>query len=616
MDRLLRRIAYVLQRHRRENDLDDELRFHLEMKRRELEARGLDTETAARGARRAVGNVPLTRNRVRDVWVWPWLQEALQDLLYGARALRGNPGLTATIILTLALGIGVNTSTLAVAYSTLWKPLPYGAPDRLVLVTLEGRGGEHFGIELSELEDWITRLGSLAGAAGYYSRELTLRGFGDARPIRVTYVTDAFFDVLGVAAQVGRTTSFRQTDDLVVMSHRLASHSQGGSVNAVLGAGLRLGERLHTVAGVMPRNFAFPSSRTDAWIRTPRSNVRVGNVGAHRLVGRLRDGATLADVRHEANALLKERHPSGNLSRAVVASFEDQAFEGVRPAMLAFLAAGALVLIVSSANVVLLLLGRAVGRHQDSAIRVALGCGPSRLLRASVVEGILLATGSLLLGLFLAGATLWVIGSVAADRVPRVDEIVLDRPVVLATLLVGLGVALLHGLVATSGASRHPALAMLRGTTVSVSRKSRCLQNMLVVAQLALSLVLLTGAGLLARTMLSLVEEEAGFEPANVLAVELVLSDDRLLEAPHPTAFARRLTDRVRGLPGVGRVGLASTVPPQHAPPIHIGFQRVSDNPRRVPHGGPGLGHARILPGSGHAAPPRPLLRRARRRAG
>ncbi len=258
MDRLLRRIAYALQRHRRENDLDEELRFHLEMKRRALEAQGLDTETAARAAHRAVGNAPLTRNRVRDVWVWPWLQEALQDLLYGARALRSNPGLTATIVLTLALGIGVNASTLAVAYSTLWKPLPYDAPDRLVLVTLEGRGGEHFGIEQSELEDWITRLGSLASAAGYYSRELTLRGFGEARPIRVTYVTDDFFDVLGVAAQVGRTMGFGQTEDLVVMSHRLASHSQGGSVNAVLGAGLTLGERQHTVAGVMPRNFAFP----------------------------------------------------------------------------------------------------------------------------------------------------------------------------------------------------------------------------------------------------------------------------------------------------------------------------------------------------------------------
>ena len=578
MCKLLRRLAYMLQRRRHEDDLDEELLFHEEMKRRELEAQGLDAEAAAQAARRAVGNLPLTRNSVRDVWVWPWLQEACQDLHYGARALRNNSGPTATIVLTLALGLGVNASTLAVAYRTLWKPLPYDAPDRLVLVTLEGRGGEHFGIERAELDDWMTYLGSLTGTAAYYSRELTLRGFGEARAIRVAYVTADFFDVLGVPTEVGRTSGFGQADNLVVMSHWLASQAPGKSVNSVLGTGVTLGERVHTVAGVMPRRFTFPSSRTDAWIRTPRTQARLGNVGAHMLVGRLRDGATLADVRHEANALLEKRHPSGNLSRAVVTSYEEQAFVHVRPAMLSFLAAGALVLIVSCANVVLLLLGRAVGRQQDSGIRVALGCGWNRLLRASVVEGILVATGSLLLGLFLARGTLWMMRNAAAGWARGIDDVVLDRPVLLATLLVGVGVALLYGFVTTSGTSRHPAPATLRGSTASASRKSRLLSSTLVVAQLALSLVLLIGAGLLVRTMLSLVQGESGFEPANVMAVKLVLSDDRLLDAPHASTFARRLTDRVRGLPGVNQVGFASTVPPRQAPPIHIGFQRVSDN--------------------------------------
>ena len=181
MARLFRRLVYVLRRQHHENDLAEELRFHLEMKQRELEASGLDPQTAARAARRAVGNVPVTRNNVRDVWVWPWLQDAGQDLRYGARALRNNPGLTATVILTLALGLGVNAATFAVAYAALWKPLPYPAPDRLVLATLEGPDGEHWGIELVELVQWLTRLGSLTKSAGYYSRELTLRGFGEAR---------------------------------------------------------------------------------------------------------------------------------------------------------------------------------------------------------------------------------------------------------------------------------------------------------------------------------------------------------------------------------------------------------------------------------------------------
>ena len=179
------------------------------MKRRELEAGGLETDAAARAARRAVGNVPLTHNKVRDVWIWPWLQDAGQDLRYGVRALRNNPGLTATVVLTLALGLGVNASTFAVAYRTLWKPLPYAASDRLVSVTLERPDGEHFGIEPAELDDWMTCLGSLTAAAGYYDRELTLRGLGEARMIRVAYVTADFFNVLGSSVEAGRTERSR-----------------------------------------------------------------------------------------------------------------------------------------------------------------------------------------------------------------------------------------------------------------------------------------------------------------------------------------------------------------------------------------------------------------------
>ena len=577
MQRFLRRLGYSLRRVHLEDELDEELRFHLEMKRSELEAGGLDTAAAARAARRAVGNVPLTHNKVRDVWIWPWLQDAGQDLRYGARALRNNPGLTATVVLTLALGLGVNASTLAVAYGALWKPLPYPAPDRLVLATLEGPDGEHWGIELAELDEWMTRLGSLTKSAGYYSREHTLRGFGEARAIRVAYVTGEFFDVLGAPAEVGRTARFGQTDDLVVLSRRLASRSPDGSLDGVLGAALTLGGRTYTAAGVMPRTFAFPSAGIDAWIRTPRSDVRLGNVGQHELIGRLKDGMTLADVRREADALLAERHTSNYLGGAAVVTFEDRAVEGVRPAMMLSLAASALVLLISCASVALLLLGRAIKRRQDSAIRAALGCGRGRLLRASVVEGLLIATGSLLLGLAFARGMLWMTRRVAAGTLPTVDGVALEGPVVLATLLAGLGVAVVCAVVTMSDASRHPALVTLRGATRSVSPQNRLLQRTLVVTQLALSLVLLIGAGLLARTMLSLVQEDAGFEPTNVVTVRLVLSDDTLVDPPQTNAFVRRLTDRVRALPGVQHVGLASTLPPRQVP-IHIGLRYIDES--------------------------------------
>ena len=574
MGRLFRRLVHMLRRHRLEDDLAEELRFHLEMKQRDLEAGGMEPQVAARAARRAVGNIPLTRNSVRDVWIWPWLQDAAQDLRHSARALRSNPGWTATVILTLALGLGVNAATFAITYGTLWKPLPYAAPDRLVLVTIDGPDGEHRGIDLAELDGWVTRLGSLTRSAGYYSRELTLRGFGEARTIRAAYVTADFFDVLGVPAEVGGTARFAQTDDLVVLSRRLALRSPGGSVDAVLGAGLTLGGRRYTVAGVMPRTFAFPASGIDVWIRTPRSDVRLGNVGAHRLIGRLQDRMTLADVQREAETFVAEQHTSNYLGRAAVTSFEERAVEAVRPALMLSLAAGALVLVISCANVALLLLGRAIKRRQDSALRAALGCGRGRLLRASVVEGLLIAAGSLLPGLVLAQGMIWMAASVAAGRLPAPDGVALDRPVVLATILAGLGVAGLSAVVTTWGTFRHPTQATLRGASTSVAPKNRFVQRLLVVAQLALALVLLTGAGLLARTMLSLLQEEAGFEPANVLTVKLVLSDDTLVDPPQTNGFVRRLTDRVRALPGVQHVGLASTLPPRQVP-IHIGLRYV-----------------------------------------
>ena len=574
MDRLFRRLAQVLQRHRLEDDLREELRFHLEMKQRELEAGGLDPQAAARAARRAVGNVPLTHNKVRDVWMWPWLQDAGQDLRYAARTLRNSPGLTTTVVLTLALGLGVNAGTLAVAYGVLWKPLPYPDPDRLVLTTVEGPDGGRRGIELAELDEWVTRLGSSAELAGYYSREHTLRGFGEARAIQVAYVTADFFDVLGVTAELGTTAGFGQTDDLVVLSRRLASRSPDGSVDDAIGAALTLGGRTYTAAGVMPHRFTFPSSGIDAWIRTPRSDVRLGNVGQHDLVGRLKDGLTLADVRREADALVAEKHISYDQDRATVASFADRAVEEVRPALLLSLAGGALVLLITCANVALILLGRAIRRQQDNAVRAALGCGRGRLLRASVVEVLLMATGGLLLGLALARGMLWMTRRVAAGTLQTVDGVGLDGPVVLVTLLVGFGLAAVCAVVTTSDTFRHTALTTLRGVSGSVSPRNRVLQRTLVVAQLALSLVLLIGAGLLARTMLSVLQEEAGFEPANVLTVKLVLSDDTLVEPPQTNAFVRELTDRVRTLPEVQHVGVASTLPPRQVP-IHIGLRHI-----------------------------------------
>ena len=193
MLKLLRRLSYLFRRDRLEGELEEELRFHVEMKQRELEASGLDADTAARAARRDVGNVPLTHDQVRDVWIWPWLWDAMQDLRFSARSLRNDSGFAATAVITLALGIGVNVAVFAVAYGVLWRPLPYANPDRLVHISMEGQDGKDWGIDRSYLDEWLSRLQSTAPTGAYYSREFTLRGQGEARVLSVAHVTGDFF---------------------------------------------------------------------------------------------------------------------------------------------------------------------------------------------------------------------------------------------------------------------------------------------------------------------------------------------------------------------------------------------------------------------------------------
>ena len=338
-----------------------------------------------------------------------------------------------------------------------------------------------------------------------------------------------------------------------------------------------LGDRSYVTAGVMPNAFAFPSHDVDAWIRSPIDDAALGNVGSHRIIGRLRKEFSPLDARNEADALLKEWRGDTFRGHASVVPFADLVLADVRPVLLASLAASALVLIVACANVVLLLLTRALKRRQDVAVRVALGCRWGRLARTMVIESALTAAAGVLLGLALAYGALRVFRNAATDVLPRVDAIALDRPVVLAILVASLAVAFGCGLVTMLSTSGRPVLTTLRGSTQSITPRGHRLRSALVVGQLALSVVLLTGAGLLTRTIESLVRLDAGFRPEHVLTVTLVLSDDTLVDASPSDPFVRELMHRVRTLPGVQHVGMASTLPPRQAP-IHIGFRIANDD--------------------------------------
>ena len=206
MQKLLRRLSYLFRRDRLEGELDEELQFHVEMKQRELEAGGMDADAAAKAARRGVGNVPLTRDQVRDVWIWPWLQDFSRDLRFSVRSLTRNAGFTATVVLTLALGLGVNLTVFAVSYGLLWQPLPYADASQIVTLRIERTDQFTSRIGDRSVERWLRELQTPEAVAAYRLVNVTVRGIGDPQVMPIVFVTEGFFDVLGTPAELPQST--------------------------------------------------------------------------------------------------------------------------------------------------------------------------------------------------------------------------------------------------------------------------------------------------------------------------------------------------------------------------------------------------------------------------
>ena len=431
------------------------------------------------------------------------------------------------------------------------------------MVTVEARSedSDGGGVGLDDFRDWTDRLRT-AELAGHQTRERTLRSAGSARIVDVATVTENFFQVLGLPAEEGVAPQFTAGDARVVISTRLA---RGFSVTPgvpAVGQPITIGDRRYEVAGVMPAAFAFPTAAVDAWVSVPAVVDRFS--GSYELLGRLKDGMTLAQIQEDASRVVRDLN-SDNWN-ALVRTLEGELLDETRPAIQVSLGAAALVLVVALVNTFTLVMGRSVARGREFALRLALGAGLGRLVRGAVIEGVVIASGGLMVGLFLAWAGLRVFLANAAGVLPRVSEVGLDLPALLSIVGVSFLVALACGGASASGAVRRTGADVLRGTPLTGTPVNRRLRSALVAAQLALSIVLLTGAGLLARSVGELLAEDGGFEPERVLTAKLLLSDAPLMDDAAQAAFVNRLLSRVRGLPGVEAAGIGSTLPPTDAP--------------------------------------------------
>lgn len=577
------RIAGLFSRYRADDDLRDELQSHLDMETAEYIRRGMPPDAARRQAQLASGGLTQAAESVRDQRGLPWLDRLVADIRYALRALRRSPMFTTTVVITLALGIGTNTAIFSVLRGVLLRPLPHRDGDRLMYLrqSADGPGGANLSFSVPEVRDFRERARSLGSIAEYSNWFLTFQGDSDAVRIGVGLVTSNFFDVMGLSPVRGRLT--RSSDDgaeappVMVLTHEFWLSRFGGDTS-IIGRQVRLDGTPVTVIGVVEAAPFFPG-RIDALLNMVISKHHASALmvldRTHRMtevVARLAPGATAAQARAEVTAIrtriqreFKEAYDPGSHYRVAVIPFKEVMGERARPTIWLLMGAAAFVLVISVANVVNLTLMRGVRRGHELVVRAALGAGVPRLRRLLLVENLLLTAIAAGFGVLIAYGGLELLISLAARYSPRANEIRLDAPVLGFAIALAVAVALL-----LSHAVSLPKEGTLAGWISAGGRwvggnpRGRRLQRGLVIAQVAVSVVLLTGAGLLTRTMTRLAGVDTGLKAGDVLTISVPLVNPARVSAAADSA-AKANYDRMRReisvLPGVLEVGLGSTMP-------------------------------------------------------
>jgi predicted permease len=594
---VLRRLLFLFQRNRFDRDLEDELRFHEEMKAQAVaEADGLSGDQARAAARRQLGNPLRLREQSRDPWLFPALDSFAQDVRHALRLLRRDPAFAVTALATLGLGIGLNTAIFSVAYGVLWRPLPYPDGDRLVVISSAQRSES--GVRTFSTwspvayEGLRARVTALDPLAAYVPIEARLTGRGEPMLVRAADVSPNFFATLGVAPARGRafTAAAAAADDerSVVVSDRLWRTALAGDP-AIVGRPITLDGLPRTVIGVLPPDFSFrPVIRTGA---LPEVDVFLpnrwpGDSGRSAflfLLGRLKPGLTGARAEAELTALVNDPSiaPAGALGSegarasnvrtvAHTVALQEYGTAPVRTLLLILLGAVSCVLLVACINVANLQMARLTARRGELSVRMALGAGRRRILRQLLTEAVVLSLVGASLGVVLAQlAIAFTLPLVPPSVLPRVDGIVLDARVMafclglslVSTLLVGLVPALRLG-----GAAFAESDALHASETRATGdRQGDRLRMLLVAAQIAMTLVLLIGAGLLIHSFVRLTAVSPGFESSGgdgvVQTVRVTLPEDLYDEPGRIHAFAHRVGDRIRSLPGVKSASLINSVP-------------------------------------------------------
>ncbi len=627
------RLVPYLGRRQAEEDLREELRLHLELERERQRDAGLSESDARRAARRRLGNAPLIRERTRDVWSWRWLDDLVRDVRQAVRGLGRSPGFTGTVMLVLALGIGANTAMFSIVYGMLIRPLPYPEPETLVQVGELMAPAQGSDMRLSNRSMSLLQESgeSFEQLAAYQELSLDWAGPDGAVSLSGALVSPSLFALLRAAPSLGRLFTEEEArigaDRVALLSHG-AWIRHFGANSDIVGTPVVLAGNAHTVVGVLSEGFYFPNAGVEIWTPyaippfVPPSPVgpeeqRMVVIFHFSALGRLRPDVSPEQAATEARTILQRNigdflpqaenlpEDSPEIDVRVVPLLDEMVGE-YRPALLALTAAMALVLLIACINVAGLLLARGVSRQRALALGAALGAGRSRLVRQLLTESMVLSVGGGVLGLVAAAVVLRTAPALVPGDIARLDEVSIDGVALAFTAGLSIVVGLLFGAAPAFQWSRIELVRTLneggaRSTGGFGALRANRARAALATAQVALALVLLTGAGLLLHSFVQLITVDRGYDPANVLAArarnpDLLLSRDgvtmesmmELLAANQRfhESLAGEMT-RLESLPQVEAVGVSTSLPlvapPAGIVPVRVDGRSPPSDPEALP---------------------------------
>jgi putative ABC transport system permease protein len=582
-----RRFLFLIRRGEYTRDLNAEISQHLESKARKLMDTGMTAEEARCRARREFGNVQHLKESSRELWMWKPLEELAQDLRYGFRMLRAKPGFTAVAALSLALGIGANTVIFSLVNAALLRPLPYPNADRLAAVWEWNIRERHINtVAAANYADWKARAHAFEDLGYSWDETYTFTGAPNPEAVFGYTFSCNIFSMLGTQPLLGRTFLPEECqpgkDHVVVLSHKLWQRRFGAD-REIIGRSIQLNHQPYTVVGVMPSEFAHPSSWQALWtpLALPSDSFSDRKIHALRVLGRLKAGVSLERTQAEMDAIasqLAREYPDNDAGMGVQLWPIRDFYVGDRKMSLVVLQAGVFVmLLIACVNVANLLLARAAAREREVALRLALGAGTARLFRQFLSEGLLLAMLGGACGLALA---FWGISPLTWMFPGNLTDIVdtahpqewINLRVLLFTLLLSMASGVVFGLAPAFRSSASPGEKLKAGgRSFTVARGKMRLRSGLVVSQMALSLVLLIGAGLLIRSFLRLQARDYGFRTDHVLTLRLTGRSTGGGDDASMTPILTPVIEKIEALPGVEAAG-AINAPPLTGMSAHRNF--------------------------------------------